>query len=187
MQQLSHSLNALTNTQKSPRFINMYIFHIHYAHISLALLTWPYSCVPYELCCPLPSVLSSRSLHSSQQGLLLVPNGQNHAFFVVGPHPWMGSLPSFTRFPEPWHLRSISPSLWNTSLLLIARLFSLLPIPSLSLSLSLSLALSLTLFLELKCTESASVWLTPWEALYKYLYAIQYNTLFSHRKIAQDF
>src|SRR6218665_887158 len=51
---------------------------------------------------------------------------------------------------------SIVPSLWNhlpphfCSLVLSAPLF-----------LSLSLALSLTFFLELKCTESASVWLTP--------------------------
>src|SRR6218665_595461 len=42
-----------------------------------------------------------------------------------------------------------------TSLLIFARLFSLLPFPH------LSLALNLTFFLELKCTESASVWHTP--------------------------
>jgi len=32
-----------------------------------------------------------------------------------------------------------------------------------------------TSFLEPKFTESASVWLTPWEELYKYLCTIQYN------------
>ena len=42
-----------------------------------------------------------------------------------------------------------------TSLLIFARLFSLLPFPG------LSLAISLTFFLELKCTESASICLTP--------------------------
>jgi len=37
----------------------------------------------------------------------------------------------------------------------------------------LSLILSLIFSLELKCTESASVWLMLWEALYQYLYVIQ--------------
>jgi len=57
------------------------------------------------------------------------------------------------------------------SLLIFARLFSLLPSPR------LSLALSLTFFLELKCAESVSVWLTSGEAewLNKYLYTIQYK------------
>jgi len=41
---------------------------------------------------------------------------------------------------------------------------------------SYDVTLSLTFFLELKCADSASVWFTPWEALYKYLYTIQYNT-----------
>src|SRR6218665_1913868 len=43
-----------------------------------------------ELCCPLHSAMSSRSLRSSQQGLLLVPFArtsakQSRAFSVVGP------------------------------------------------------------------------------------------------------
>src|SRR6218665_1395558 len=58
-----------------------------------------------------------------------------------------------------------------TSLLLFVRLFYLLPFPR------PFLALSLTFFLELKCTESAYLWLTPSEALYKYLNIIQYNRL----------
>ena len=58
---------------------------------------------------------------------------------------------------------SIGPSLWNR-LPPHFRSFILSP-PSLS----LSLALRLAFFLYLKCTESASVWHTPWEALYKYL------------------
>ena len=39
------------------------------------------------------------------------------------------------------------------------------------LSLSLSCLKSYH-FLELKCAESASLWFTPWESLYKYLYTI---------------
>ena len=70
---------------------------------------------------------------------------------------------------------SIGPSLWN-HLPSSFRSFIL----SAPLSASLSLALSLTFFLELKCTESASVWLTLWEALYKYLYTIQCNSLICH-------
>ena len=58
-----------------------------------------------------------------------------------------------------------------TSLLLFVCLFYLLPF------LRLSLALILAFFLELQCTESASVWLTPREALYQYLYTIQCNTI----------
>src|SRR6218665_476032 len=51
-----------------------------------------------ELCCPLLNAMSSRSLRSSQQGLLLVPFARNstkqsRAFFVVGPSIWNG-LPS---------------------------------------------------------------------------------------------
>src|SRR6218665_3676252 len=43
-----------------------------------------------ELCCPLLSAMSSRSLRSSQQGLFLVPfartsTKQSRAFSVVGP------------------------------------------------------------------------------------------------------
>jgi len=62
---------------------------------------------------------------------------------------------------------SIGPSLWNC-----------LPTPLCSwsiLSTALSLSLSLAFFLELKYTECASVWLMPWQVLYKYLYTIQYN------------
>ena len=57
------------------------------------------------------------------------------------------------------------------SLLVLLKSDTNLPFPR------LSLALGFTFFLELKCTENASVWLTPCEALYKYLYTIQYNTM----------
>jgi len=50
-----------------------------------------------------------------------------------------------------------------TSLLLFFRLFYLLPFPR------LFLVLSLTFFLELKSTESASVWFTLWEVLYNHV------------------
>src|SRR6218665_633373 len=54
-----------------------------------------------EICCPLHSAMSSRSLRSSQQGLLLVPFArtsakQSRAFSVVGPSIWNG-LPSQLR------------------------------------------------------------------------------------------
>src|SRR6218665_3358244 len=63
-----------------------------------------------ELCCPLQSAMSSRSLRSSQQGLLQVPFArtsakQSRAFTVVGPSIWNG-LPSKLRiFP-----RALSPA-----------------------------------------------------------------------------
>ena len=70
------------------------------------------------------------------------------------------------------HTRSFAssdPSTEITSLLIFARLFSLLPFPCLSLS-------RLKSHLK-KCTVNASVWLTPCEALYKYLYTIQLTML----------
>src|SRR6218665_3347697 len=66
-----------------------------------------------ELCCPLHSAMSSRSLRSSQQGLLLVPFArtsakQSRAFCVVGPSIWNG-LPSQLRiFP-----RALSPAFFS--------------------------------------------------------------------------
>ena len=66
--------------------------------------------------------------------------------------------------PQTGAFASIGLSLWK-----------FLP-PSLRssiLSLPLYLILSLTFFLGLKCTERASVWLMPWEALYKRPYTIQ--------------
>src|SRR6218665_2736998 len=66
-----------------------------------------------ELCCPLLSAMSSRSLRSSQQGLLLV-------HFLIPPlstavlFPWwvprsgMGSLLNFRFSLEPCHLRFFS-------------------------------------------------------------------------------
>src|SRR6218665_1679489 len=67
-----------------------------------------------ELCCPLHSPMSSRSLRSSQQGLLLVPFArtsikQSRALSVVGPPIWIG-LPSELRiFP-----RALSPAFFLT-------------------------------------------------------------------------
>src|SRR6218665_2517303 len=81
-----------------------------------------------------------------------LPNAMIFSCLVLGqPWPTLGSLLLLV------HHSGI------TSLLIFARLFSLLPFPrlSLSLSLSLSLALSLTFSVELKFTEGASVWLTP--------------------------
>src|SRR6218665_540244 len=72
-----------------------------------------------ELCCPLHSAMSSRSLRPSQQGLLLVPfartsTKQSHAFSAVGPSIWNG-LPSQLRiFP-----RALSPAFFPTLRLLI--------------------------------------------------------------------
>jgi len=63
---------------------------------------------------------------------------------------------------------TIGPSLWIASLLLFVPLFSMLLSPCLS-------RLKSYLYIELKYAESASVWLTSWEALYKYLPTIQYN------------
>ena len=69
-----------------------------------------------ELCCPLLSAtcMSSRSLRSSQQSLLLVPfahtsTKQSRAFSVVDPSIWNG-LPSQLRiFPRALSPRFFSP------------------------------------------------------------------------------
>src|SRR6218665_1103624 len=63
-----------------------------------------------ELCCVPLSAISSRSLRSSQQGLLLVPfartsTKQIRAFSVVGPLTWNGPLLNFAFLTEPLHLR----------------------------------------------------------------------------------
>src|SRR6218665_241191 len=66
-----------------------------------------------ELCCPLLRAMSSRSLRSSQQGLLLIPfartsTKQSRAFSVVGPSTWNG-LPSQLRiFPRALSLAFFS-------------------------------------------------------------------------------
>ena len=85
-----------------------------------------------ELCCPLCSAMSSRSLHSSQQGLLLVPFArtsakQSRAFSMVGPSIWNG-LPSQLRiFP-----RALSPVFFflNLRLLFLSVLESGAPLSS---------------------------------------------------------
>src|SRR6218665_1199812 len=56
-----------------------------------------------ELCCPPLSAMSSRSLRSSLQGLLLVPfartsTKQIRAFSVVGPSTWNGLPPELRIF-----------------------------------------------------------------------------------------
>lgn len=64
-----------------------------------------------ELCCPLLSAMSSRSLRSSQQGLLLVPfartsTKQSRIFFLWWvPRSEMGSFLNFGFCLEPCHLR----------------------------------------------------------------------------------
>ena len=116
--------------------------NLHVNLLGLAPLHLP------ELCCPLDSAMSSRSLRSSQQGLLLVPFArtsakQRRAFSVVGPSIW-NWLPSQLRtLPiEPCHLRFFL----NLRLLFLAVLESGAPLSS-----SLEEALY-------KC----SVWMNEW-------------------------
>src|SRR6218665_993765 len=85
----------------------------------------------HELCCPLMSAMSSRSLCSSQQGLLLVPfactsTKQSRAFSIVGPSIWNG-LPSHLRTLP----RALSPAFFLTlRLLFLAMLESGAPLSS---------------------------------------------------------
>src|SRR6218665_1730834 len=63
----------------------------------------------HELCCPLHSAMSSRSLRSSQQSLLLVQfartsTKQSRAFPLWVPRSGMGSLLNFVFCLEPCHL-----------------------------------------------------------------------------------
>src|SRR6218665_449248 len=65
-----------------------------------------------ELCCPLLSAMSSRSLRSSQEGLLFVPfartsTKQSRAFPWWVPRSGMGSLLNFGFSLEPCHLRFV--------------------------------------------------------------------------------
>src|SRR6218665_3239188 len=84
-----------------------------------------------ELCCPLHSAMTSRSLRSSQQGLLLVPFArtsakQSRAFSVVGPSMW-NELPSQLRTLP----RALSPAFFlNLRLLFLAVLESGAPLSS---------------------------------------------------------
>ena len=83
--------------------------------------------------------------------------GYRLGFSILGPTTWNG-LP-LESIPHTSSFGFIDPSLWN----------HLLPhFRSFILSAPFSLCLSRLksyLFLELKCTESAYVWLTQWEAL----------------------
>src|SRR6218665_4088590 len=74
-----------------------------------------------ELCCPPLGAMSSRSLRSSQQGLLLVPfamtsTEQIHAFSVVGLSTWNG-LPSelriFNRTTSPAFFSHLKTALFD--------------------------------------------------------------------------
>ena len=100
-----------------------------------------------ELCCPLLSAMSSRSLRSSQQGLLLVlfartATKQSRVFPVVGPSILNG-LPSHLRI----FIRTLSPAFFLTlRLLFLAVLESGAPLSS-----SLEEALY-------KC----SIWMSEW-------------------------
>jgi len=102
-----------------------------------------------------PDCLPMHILYS----LISPRSSHRHDLFLPGVETTMVLIRSFL---------SIGPSLWNR-----------LPPPLHSSILSTPLFLFLSpksySFLELKWTESASVWHTPWEALYKYLYTIQYN------------
>src|SRR6218665_637277 len=71
-----------------------------------------------ELCCPPLSAMSSRSLRSSQQGLLLVPFARTStkemgALSVVGPSTWNGLPPELRIFN-----RTTSPAFFLTLRLL---------------------------------------------------------------------
>src|SRR6218665_1482326 len=84
-----------------------------------------------ELCCPLHSAMNSRSLCTSQQGLLLVPFArtsaqQSRAFSVVCPSIW-NRLPSQLRTLS----RALSPAFFlNLRLLFLAVLASGAPLSS---------------------------------------------------------
>src|SRR6218665_2376327 len=74
-----------------------------------------------ELCCPPLSAMSSRSLRSSQQGLLLVPfartsTKQIRAFSVVGPSTWNGLPPElriFNRTTSPAFFSHLKTALFD--------------------------------------------------------------------------
>src|SRR6218665_3491260 len=65
-----------------------------------------------ELCCPLHTAMSSRSLRSSQQGFLVpfarTSTKQSRAFSVVGPSIWNGLLSRLRIFP-----RALSPAFFS--------------------------------------------------------------------------
>ena len=96
----------------------------------------------------------------SLSAISTLPNAMIFSCLVLG-QPW----PTLGFFLLLVHHSGI------TSLLIFARLFSLLPFSC------LSLTLSFTFFLELKCTESTS-WLTSWDALYLYTIQIQLDNTF---------
>ena len=84
-----------------------------------------------ELCCPVLSARGSRSLRSSEQGLLLVPFArtstmQNRAFSVGAPRPGVASLWSFALFLGP----SLPRSLLTLKLFFLAVLESGAPLSS---------------------------------------------------------
>src|SRR6218665_3777248 len=74
-----------------------------------------------ELCCPPLSAMSSRSLRSSQQGLLLVPfartsTKQIRAFSVVSPSTWNGltsELRIFNRTTSPAFFSHLKTALFD--------------------------------------------------------------------------
>src|SRR6218665_1480378 len=96
----------------------MYVCMHKFPKCMYASLVWRclVGCAPVyvrELCCPPLSAMSSRSLRSSQQGLLLVPfartfTKQIRAFSVVGPSTW-NVLPSELRIFN----RTTSPAFFS--------------------------------------------------------------------------
>src|SRR6218665_2607569 len=107
--------------------------------------------LPNDMWCPTMFSLSCARVQ-------VFPVSLTYLLFMTQEHPW---LPFNTRieFKVLFLVRKSQLLMVRhsgiTSLLLFAWLFSLLPFPR------LSLALSLAFFLERKCTESASVSLTP--------------------------
>src|SRR6218665_107486 len=71
-----------------------------------------------ELCCPLHSAMSSRSLRSSQQGILLVPFArtsakQSPAFSVVGPSIFLSQLRTLPRALSPAFFSQLKNALFS--------------------------------------------------------------------------
>ena len=80
------------------------------------------------------------------------------------------------RSPLPLSTLSVLPITMIFISLMLGQLWpkpGALPPSSSLLLYSLIFFVRLIFFLEVKCTESASVWLMHWEALYKYLYTTQ--------------
>jgi len=121
------------------------------------------------------SIKCYRTIIRCARRLLIVHRNQMTVQYLVR-HP----LVDWVKFGCVCFNRSATPIILTSGrcqpLFLPSRIASLLlfiPLFLLLLFLRLSLTLSLTFFLELKRTESASVWLMLWEALFKYLHTVR--------------